>query len=241
MLPDITGPRPLLLPATATNTVGTPSPGRERESLIRCFCLLGSFPDKDYHGGLVPSRFETHCSVLDLIHVWEIIRGIYMTDNALRCSKLMVPIERVIYQAIDCYKNRCRMPSKRKRPKAIFKSHLIFITDIFEYSALSTATGILAICIFNISGDRGPWHFLKERPKKKTKKKMQPWNTSKSSYVGQHTQTMKSIEDSLQQNTKMVMATCMDWLLIWDKKPVRYEYSASEYKMPLHFSGYCSK
>lgn len=26
MFPDITGPRPLLRPATATNTVGTPSP-----------------------------------------------------------------------------------------------------------------------------------------------------------------------------------------------------------------------
>lgn len=26
VFPDITGPRPLLLPATATNTVGTPSP-----------------------------------------------------------------------------------------------------------------------------------------------------------------------------------------------------------------------
>lgn len=32
VLPDITGPRPLLLPATATNTVGMPSP-RERTSL----------------------------------------------------------------------------------------------------------------------------------------------------------------------------------------------------------------
>lgn len=32
MFPDITGPRPLLLPATATKTVGTPSPEEEKQS-----------------------------------------------------------------------------------------------------------------------------------------------------------------------------------------------------------------
>jgi len=37
VFPDITGPRPLLLPATATNTVGTPSPedGEKHADVLR--------------------------------------------------------------------------------------------------------------------------------------------------------------------------------------------------------------
>lgn len=35
MFPDITGPRPLLLPATATKTVGTPSPEEEKTEAKR--------------------------------------------------------------------------------------------------------------------------------------------------------------------------------------------------------------
>lgn len=36
VFPDITGPSPLLLPATATNTVGTPSPGERADVTSPC-------------------------------------------------------------------------------------------------------------------------------------------------------------------------------------------------------------
>lgn len=45
VFPDITGPRPLLLPATATNTVGTPSP-EEKQMHIMKWQIKKSSPQK---------------------------------------------------------------------------------------------------------------------------------------------------------------------------------------------------
>lgn len=51
MLPDITGPKPLLLPATATNTVGIPSPvgrktfGDKQSPLFSTTCFHGALSE----------------------------------------------------------------------------------------------------------------------------------------------------------------------------------------------------